>query len=121
MIDIKKYILPIYSYLNKSDKKMFLISGAQGIGKTTILNLIESNFYTYYRKRILRLSLDDFYYSKRKRIALSKSIHPLMLTRGVPGTHNIDELNQIIYRFNNSKYPIYYNIYLLRRKLHNPA
>tara|TARA_Y100000590_G_scaffold469828_1_gene660032 strand:- start:5597 stop:6463 length:867 start_codon:yes stop_codon:yes gene_type:complete len=105
--DVKDYILPIYSFLNNSNKKMFLISGAQGIGKTTILNVIEKNFYFFFKKRILRLSLDDFYYSKKERNLLSQSIHSLMLTRGVPGTHNIEELSKIISKFKSSKYPIY--------------
>ena len=43
------------------------------------------------------LSIDDYYFSKKKRIKLSKKIHPLLITRGVPGTHDIVALkNDII-------------------------
>ena len=41
---IEKNILPIFSYIFNSKKKMFLISGSQGIGKTTILQILEKNF-----------------------------------------------------------------------------
>lgn len=47
------------------------------------------------------LSIDDFYYTKDKRMKLAKNIHPLLRTRGVPGTHDtgmlvkcIDQLRQ---------------------------
>ncbi len=32
------------------------------------------------------LSLDDFYYARRDREALAREIHPLLRSRGVPGT-----------------------------------
>ena len=104
--EIIRTILPIYDFLDNSKTKMFLISGSQGIGKTTILKVIRKNFYTYFGKRILALSLDDFYYTKEIRKKLSKKIHPLMLTRGVPGTHDIKKILNIIEKFRDSKYPI---------------
>ena len=38
----------------------------------------------------LALSMDDFYCTKAQRKKLSDTIHPLLATRGVPGTHDID-------------------------------
>ena len=89
-----------------SKRKKFLISGSQGIGKTTILEILNKNFHKFFGKRILSLSLDDFYYDKAQREILSKTIHPLLMTRGVPGTHNIKEILNVINKFNQSEYPI---------------
>jgi len=35
------------------------------------------------------LSLDDFYLGHAARLQLARDIHPLLATRGVPGTHDI--------------------------------
>ena len=35
------------------------------------------------------LSLDDFYLTKDERRQLAVDIHPLLMTRGVPGTHDV--------------------------------
>ena len=45
-------------------------------------------------------SIDDFYKTKNDRIIMSKKIHPLFITRGVPGTHDIKLLNQTIQNLN---------------------
>lgn len=103
---IEKKILPIFFYIYNSKRKKFLISGSQGIGKTTILEILNKNFYKFFGKKILTLSLDDFYYDKDQRDKLSKNIHPLLITRGVPGTHNITKILNVIEKFNESKYPI---------------
>jgi D-glycerate 3-kinase len=52
------------------------------------------------------LSIDDYYLSKKKRIKLSKKIHPLLITRGVPGTHDIVALKNDIINFQQKKFPI---------------
>ena len=39
---------------------------------------------------VIVVSLDDLYKTKSDRELLSKKIHPLLKTRGVPGTHDID-------------------------------
>ena len=103
---IEKYILPILLFINESNSKTFLISGAQGIGKSTLTKIISKNFYKFFKKRVLTISLDDFYYNYNYRIKLSKSIHPLFKIRGVPGTHDIRQINKIINNFMKSKYPI---------------
>jgi D-glycerate 3-kinase len=35
------------------------------------------------------LSLDDFYFTKDERRQIAADIHPLLMTRGVPGTHDV--------------------------------
>ena len=104
--EIKKFVLPIlYNVFNNKFNKI-LISGSQGIGKTSYLKLIEKVGLRFFNIRVLSLSLDNFYLDKSERETLGKNIHPLLQTRGVPGTHDIKLLKSIIYQFNNSKYPI---------------
>ena len=103
---IKNKILPLFYFIENSKKNMFLISGSQGIGKTTYLKILNNNFQKFFNKRILSLSLDDYYYGISIRKKLSKNIHPLLITRGVPGTHNIKELRKTINQFKKSIYPI---------------
>ncbi|MCU7801466.1 MAG: phosphoribulokinase [gamma proteobacterium symbiont of Lucinoma myriamae] len=65
------------------------INGSQGSGKSTVAIILKTLLETKYAHRIVIVSIDDFYHSKEKRQELSKSLHPLFITRGVPGTHDI--------------------------------
>ena len=103
---IKKFILPIIENINHSPYNKFLLSGSQGVGKTTLLKIIEITLKKKFNKKILSISLDDFYFDKNEREKISKNIHPLLKTRGIPGTHDIMYLLNVIQRFDNSKYPI---------------
>ena len=38
------------------------------------------------------LGIDDFYLTKDQRVELAARVHPLLATRGPPGTHDIDAL-----------------------------
>jgi D-glycerate 3-kinase len=64
---------------------IFGLCGAQGSGKSTVARALAQNF-----PRALALSLDDFYLTRSERMRLARSVHPLLATRGVPGTHDID-------------------------------
>ena len=103
---ISKYILPLIDNIANSKQNKILISGSQGIGKSTLLKIIEKNILKFYAKKVLTLSLDDYYLPKKERLMLSKKIHPLLITRGVPGTHEINKLIKDIISFQNKKYPI---------------
>ena len=46
----------------------------------------------YFKKKVFKISIDDFYKTKKERFLISKKIHPLLMTRGVPGTHDINIL-----------------------------
>jgi D-glycerate 3-kinase len=105
-IYIQKYILPIITNIINSKKKKFLISGSQGIGKSTLVLILKSVIEKIYDKKVMSLSIDDYYLSKKKRLQLSKKIHPLLQTRGVPGTHDLDKLNKHVNQFNKKKFPI---------------
>ena len=103
---IETYIIKIIEYIVFSKNNKFLISGSQGIGKSTLLKIIKSNINIYYKKSVLCLSLDDYYLSKLKREKLSKKIHPLLITRGVPGTHEIKKIIKDLKSFDNFNYPL---------------
>ncbi|KQZ32113.1 kinase [Caulobacter sp. Root1472] len=64
------------------------ICGPQGSGKTTTVRvvaaLLEAQGLT-----VATLSLDDLYLPRADRGALARDVHPLLRTRGVPGTHDV--------------------------------
>lgn len=65
------------------------INGAQGSGKSTLCKIISVLLTHGFNKSVLQLSIDDLYLSKKKRQQLGLDIHPLLKTRGVPGTHDV--------------------------------
>jgi D-glycerate 3-kinase len=65
------------------------LCGAQGSGKsTTAVRLAAQLEAGGYATAVL--SIDDFYLTRSERAALASSNHPLLATRGVPGTHDIE-------------------------------
>ena len=65
------------------------ISGSQGSGKSTLAALIETLLKAMLGLRCVSLSIDDFYLTRAERQQLAESVHPLLATRGVPGTHDV--------------------------------
>ena len=74
---------------------IFGISGGQGAGKTTLCAAL-ARALANEGKTALTLSLDDFYLSKAARQHLAQTVHPLCATRGVPGTHDVALLTQVL-------------------------
>jgi len=103
---ISQYIIPIINNLYNSKNNKFILSGSQGSGKSTLGKLLKLVIEKFYKKNVMLLSIDDYYLSKNERIKLSKKIHPLLLTRGVPGTHDIKALKYHINQFQNQNFPI---------------
>ncbi len=71
------------------------LSGGQGAGKSTlaralVLALSELGL------RAACLSLDDVYLTRAERAELGRTVHPLLATRGVPGTHDLSLLQQVL-------------------------
>ncbi|MEQ8954722.1 MAG: kinase, partial [Gammaproteobacteria bacterium] len=64
------------------------INGCQGSGKSTLSALLQILLRAAGRSVVL-LSIDDFYLAGERRRQLAQDIHPLLQTRGVPGTHDI--------------------------------
>ncbi len=65
------------------------INGAQGSGKSTLCGFLEVLLAVDSGLRAVTLSLDDVYRTHAERLALARDVHPLLATRGVPGTHDI--------------------------------
>jgi D-glycerate 3-kinase len=103
---ISQFIIPIINNINNSKDNKFIIAGPQGSGKSTLTKLLKLTLEKIYKKKVMLLSIDDYYLSKKKRIELSKKVHSLLITRGVPGTHNIKKLKDHINQFIEGKYPI---------------
>ena len=103
---ISQFIIPIINKINNSKDNKFMISGSQGAGKSTLAKIFKLILENVYKKKVMLLSIDDYYLSKNKRNKLSKNIHPLLITRGVPGTHDIVALKNDIINFQKKKFPI---------------
>jgi len=65
------------------------ICGAQGSGKTTLARHIVRSCEAE-GIAAATLSLDDLYLTRKQREELAVSVHPLLRTRGVPGTHDTE-------------------------------
>lgn len=63
------------------------INGAQGSGKTTLCKFLEV-LLVEHNQRAATLSIDDLYLTRAERERLARDVHPLLATRGVPGTHD---------------------------------
>ncbi|MCP4597642.1 hypothetical protein [Neptuniibacter sp.] len=66
------------------------INGAQGAGKSTLFNLLEVILTDGFGLKVVGFSIDDLYKTHDERVNLSETVHPLLKTRGVPGTHDIE-------------------------------
>ena len=74
------------------------LSGAQGSGKSTLSALLQFGLERIAGKRVAVLSLDDFYLPRTDRQALAHDVHPLCATRGVPGTHDMALMLEVLSR-----------------------
>jgi D-glycerate 3-kinase len=90
---LKSFLIPVSFWIAKKadNKKPYFVglAGGQGTGKTTISSIIKIILEKYFKLKVFKISIDDFYKTRKERIALSKKVHPMLLTRGVPGTHDI--------------------------------
>ena len=78
------------------------LSGSQGSGKSTLAALL-SRMLASWGLRVASLSLDDFYLGRTRRQELADSVHPLLATRGVPGTHELELLVEVLHRLVNAR------------------
>jgi D-glycerate 3-kinase len=68
--------------------RVFGITGLQGTGKSTLAAQVAD----LGRRRgiaVATLSIDDAYLDHDERAALAREVHPLLATRGPPGTHDV--------------------------------
>lgn len=67
---------------------VFAIAGLQGSGKSTLAAQMAALAGQRGRTAAV-LSVDDFYLGKAQRQRLARDVHPLLATRGPPGTHDV--------------------------------
>ena len=89
--------------LNIATKTQIIgVNGAQGAGKTTFCHLLKVVLEAGYGMKVAFLSIDDLYFKRSEREKLAQEIHPLLVTRGVPGTHDVRLGEQILDRLCNA-------------------
>jgi len=105
---IKSFLIPLCFWINKKAerKRPYFVglAGGQGTGKTTISSLIRIILTKYFKLNVFRISIDDFYKTRKERINLSKRVHSMLLTRGVPGTHDIDMMLNFFRKSKSKKF-----------------
>ncbi|WP_244240829.1 kinase [Luteimonas yindakuii] len=68
--------------------RIYGVSGLQGCGKSTLAaQLAQAGRAT--GLQVVVVSIDDFYLDRPQRDALAREVHPLLRTRGPPGTHDL--------------------------------
>jgi len=105
---VKSFLIPISFWIasKAKNKKPFIVGfgGGQGSGKTTITSIISIVLKKYFKLNVFKISIDDFYKTRKERFLLSKNIHPSLMTRGVPGTHDINIMLDFFKRAKSKKF-----------------
>jgi D-glycerate 3-kinase len=89
---IADFYVPMASWVAEHAEGRTLVlglAGAQGTGKSTLARLLKLLLERLYAMRVAILSLDDLYLTNAERMRRAETIHPLLATRGVPGTHDV--------------------------------
>ncbi len=101
----ERHYLPLAKRLlqMRDGKRQLLlgVNGAQGTGKSTLADFLRLATKSMFGWNVAVLSIDDFYYTLAERQALAEDVHPLLKTRGVPGTHDVDLIEQVLDRLIN--------------------
>ena len=74
----------------KERPPLIAVVGAQGSGKTTLARAAADRFGA------VQISIDDVYLTRAEREVMARDVHPLFVTRGPPGTHDLGLLQQLI-------------------------
>lgn len=88
-----EYFLPLADHIGQrhfqqQQTQVVGINGAQGTGKSTLSGLLKRLLHAKQLECVV-LSIDDLYLTRAQRADLGRDIHPLLQTRGVPGTHDL--------------------------------
>lgn len=103
---IDQWYRPLFDELlaaiNAGKLSVLGVTGTQGSGKSTLAKLLQCVLQDAYGRTVVSLSMDDFYLRRADRKTLATLIHPLLATRGVPGTHDVDLMLSTIDNLLNS-------------------
>ena len=103
----QQYYVPLAEKIalhQKRAKRAFFvgINGCQGSGKSTLADFLADYLGQHHTLHVVVLSLDDFYLDQRDRQRLAHMVHPLFTTRGVPGTHNTEQMHDVLNALGNN-------------------
>ena len=105
---IKSFLIPVSHWISKKiyKKKPLIIglAGGQGSGKTTISSILSIILKKYFKLSVFIVSIDDFYKTRKDRKILSRKKHALLMTRGVPGTHDINLILNFFKKIRSKKF-----------------
>ena len=105
---LKSFLIPMCFWIAKkaNNKKPYFVglAGGQGTGKTTISSIIKIILEKYFKLKVFKISIDDFYKTRKERLNLSKKVHPMLATRGVPGTHDIKMMLDFFKKANSKNF-----------------
>lgn len=91
---LDEYYIPLARWIAQQHRERGVtvvgINGAQGTGKTTLANFLALHLAAEFGLKIAAFSIDDLYLTKEERKMLARHVHPLLVTRGVPGTHDVE-------------------------------
>jgi D-glycerate 3-kinase len=94
----------ILAQFKKNNTPYFVgINGCQGSGKSTLTDFLAEYLTAQHPLNVVVMSLDDFYLTGEKRQQLAANIHPLLATRGVPGTHDMATLEHVLLQLKTKK------------------
>lgn len=91
---VEQHIRPLAEQIARwqsaADRSIIVgVNGAQGTGKSTLVRFVELLLTNVLGVPCARLSIDDIYMTRAERLGLAENLHPLLATRGVPGTHDL--------------------------------
>jgi D-glycerate 3-kinase len=97
---IESALLPLGEALatriRRSDSLVVIgLCGAQGSGKSTA-SAVLAELLNRADLPTAAMSIDDFYLPHGERQQLARAVHPLLATRGVPGTHDVELAQAVI-------------------------
>lgn len=103
---VEAIYLPLAAHIldKKSAQPLLInINGAQGTGKSTLTHFLKHLIEAETGLSVAEISLDDFYLTRLEREKLAHSLHPLLLTRGVPGTHDVTLMEKSLFKLLDGK------------------
>tara|TARA_Y100000590_G_scaffold415420_1_gene513174 strand:+ start:204 stop:1127 length:924 start_codon:yes stop_codon:yes gene_type:complete len=109
ILSLKRNYIPMSFWIEnkykEKGKTLFLgLAGGQGSGKTTVTAILKIILEKFFNRKVYVTSIDNFYKTLKDRNKMSKKIHPLFKTRGVPGTHDISLVKKFFSHIKKEKF-----------------